>query len=50
MYPWLFECWDCGRVGDVDVDNEMIADVKNTLQSTMREEEGWGGEIRRGQR
>jgi hypothetical protein len=50
MYPWLFERWDCGRVGDVDVDDETIADDKNTLQSTAREKEGWGGEIRRRRR
>jgi hypothetical protein len=50
MYPWLFERWDFGRVEDVDVDNAMIADNKNTSQSTTREEEGWGGEIRRRRR
>jgi hypothetical protein len=50
MYPWLFERWDFGWVGDVNVCNQMIADNKNTLQSTAREEEGWGEEIQRGQR
>jgi hypothetical protein len=50
MYPWLFEHWDCGWVGDFNVDNEMIADTKNTSQSTAREEEGWGGEIWRWRR
>jgi hypothetical protein len=25
MYPWLFECWDCGQVEDDDVDDETIA-------------------------
>jgi len=29
MYPWLFERWDCGWVGDVDVEvDEMITDEK----------------------
>jgi hypothetical protein len=50
MYPWLFKHWDCGWVGDVDVDDETITDDKNTFQSTMREEEGWEGEIQRWQR
>ncbi len=36
--------------GGVDVDNKMIADNKNTLQSTAREEEGWEGDILRQQR
>jgi hypothetical protein len=43
MYPWLFERWDCGRVGDDDVDGKTIAvgsNEKHTLQSTTREEEG----------
>jgi hypothetical protein len=25
MYPWLFECWDCGQVEEDDVDDETIA-------------------------
>jgi hypothetical protein len=50
MYPWLFECWGFSQEGDIDIDDERIADNKNTLQSTAREEEGWGREIRRWQR
>ncbi len=50
MYPWLFEHWDCGWVGDIDIEDETIADNKNTLQSIARVEVGWGGEIPRGKR
>jgi hypothetical protein len=50
MYPWLFKRRDYGWVGDINVIDEMITDNKNTLQLTAREEEEWGGEIRRRQR
>ncbi len=34
-------------MGDINVDDKTITDKKNTLQSTVREEEEWGGVGRR---
>ena len=42
-YPWLFECWDCGGVGDFDVDNETIAVGDDVKKNTTSNHEGEGG-------